>query len=420
MKETIAHILFLFLSFTALGLDINSSSATALNTVTLYKDSTFIQDTKDYSEGTFFKVLETSYYEHPDGDQKQKFKWFKVETEDQQIGWVFGDGLAVFVPREQLSEVLLPFHNAKISLGQGFQNATTWIAAIQGRDNFHAQDYMNPLYSEYYLVITNQKGKSVMLKCAGESARGETIVHQITMKDVTSDNYTDIIIERGTSTYESELDERELEIFSYKAGTLTSVFLEHLTLSYDTNIPSPALYKYVEIDPRYIRVSYVNYALSTATTSQKNIPVNHQNERGIEYITTYYKWDKRQKVFKNLYGNSASTLFANPRGNDNGATIIRTSPSKDATVVERIYQLEDVINVFKHYEKYVLENGQKKIEHWFFVETSDGSKMGYIPAKSVYFTDIDHAELLNSYYANPPLSKSEWKADARTFLKGLE
>ena len=61
----IIHTILLVMSSNAFGVQIDPSSATALNTVTLYADSTFVEETKHvYKEGAFFKVIKESYFEH--------------------------------------------------------------------------------------------------------------------------------------------------------------------------------------------------------------------------------------------------------------------------------------------------------------------------------------------------------------------
>lgn len=409
----IIHTIFFFMSFDAFGIQIDSSSATALNTVTLYADSTFVEEVGHvYREGTFFKVLKKSYFEHPDADQKQKFKWFQVQTADKEIGWIFGDGLAIFVPLQDVDKALKSFHQKKMNLGNGFDGATLWIAAIQGRDNFHAQDYMNPLYNEYYLVVTNKRGNSVLMKCSGESARGQTFVQNVQYKDITGDGYPEFIVQRRTEGVSSSMDEREVEIFTMKAGTLSSIFSEHMTLSYEADVPSPALYKQIEIEDRSIRVSYIDYVSGKRYSLDYNQGPNYpRRERCMEYVTAYYSWDKRTKTFKNLYGESR---LAPKAGLWKNSFMIKEKPQYSSRTISNI-RSNEAVSVIKHYEEYVVEGGKKKVKNWFFVQSKDG-KYGYIPAEKLGFVQTEHADILNRYYLNPPLSKQEWTTDGNAFL----
>lgn len=397
----------------AFGIQIDTYSATSLNTVTLYMDSTFVEEAGyEYKEGSYFKVLEESYFEHPDADQKQKFKWFRVETADKQTGWIFGDGLAVFVPLQDVEKPLKSFHRKKMDLGNGFDGATLWVAAIQGRDNFHAQDYMNPLYNEYYLVVTNKRGKSVLMKCSGESARGETFIQNVQNKDITGDGYPEFIVQRRTESISSSMDEREVEIFTMKAGTLSSIFLEHMTLSYESNVPSPALYKQIEIENQSIRVSYIDYVSGKQySLDYDQGPSYPRRERCMEYVTAYYSWDKRTKSFRNLYGESR---LAPQAGLWKSSFILKEKPLYSSRTVGNILSNE-AVSIIKHYEEYVMEGGKKMVKNWFFVQSKDG-KYGYVPAEKIGFIQTEHADILNKYYLNPPLSKQDWTTDGDAFL----
>lgn len=413
-RQLITYIIFFSLIGSVSAIQIDQTSATALNTVTLYQDSTFIQHTDfQYKEGTFFKIIDESYYEHPDADQKQKFKWYKVETNDKQIGWVFGDGLAVFVPHQDVDPILKPFHQQRVSLGNGFDNAVSWVGAIYGRDNFHAQDYMNPLYNEYYLVVTNKRGNSVLMKCSGESVRGETFAQKVETKDITGDGFPEYIVQRRTSNVGSNLDEREVEIFTMKAGTLSSIFLEHMTLSYESDVPSPALYKQIEIEEKSIRVSYVDYVLPNRYSQDHHLgPQYPRKERCVEYVTAYYTWDKRTKMFKNLYGESRMAPEAGLWGKSSYS--IKEKPQVSSRTISSA-RPNEAITIIKHYEEYVVEGGKKLIKNWFYVRTADG-KYGYIPATKVGLMNLEHADILNTYYMNPPISKLDWKANGDDFL----
>ncbi len=414
MKKQIILYTILFLAYHQMeAITINDSSATALNQVMLYGDSSFVEHSNHiYKEGDMFKILEQSEHEHPDADQKQKFKWYKVETPDQQVGWIFGDGLAIYVEQQELAPALRPYHRKRMQLGNGFDNAVTWIAAIHGRDNFHAQDYMNPLYNEYYLVVTNPRGRSVLMKCSGESARGETTIKNVKSLDITGDGHPEFIVQRGTKNIGSHIIERELEIYSFKAGTLVSIFQESLGLSYETGVPSPALYKHVEIEKQSIRISYLNYMTCDLYSQKLDTDARYpRQERCMEYVTSTYYWDKRTKSFKNPYGR---THISPQGGTWASGAVIKESPKKEGRTLAHI-QKGAALTLIKHYENYVVEGGKKKIENWFFVQTEDGKK-GYILSQSVGFVDLEHADILNQYYLNPPISKSDWKGDGSAFI----
>ena len=62
-----------------------------------------------------------------------------------------------------------------------------------------------------------------------------------------------------SQTVGSPIENRHLQIFSFQAGLLNTVFEERLTLTYGDDQPSPALYKHIDIELPYIRVAYVDY-----------------------------------------------------------------------------------------------------------------------------------------------------------------
>ncbi len=414
MKKLAIHIILLLASINCWGVTIDQTSATALNQVRLYKDSSFVEPTRIFfKEGDVFNIIDESLLQHPDADQKQKFKWYKIKSSNGDIGWIFGDGLAVFVAQQELNHIFQPFHQKKVKLSSGFENATTWIASIQGRDNFHQHDYMNPLYNEYYLVATNHRGRSVLMKCAGESARGETLIQRISCRDITGDGYEEFIIQRSTLNNGSHIEEKEVEIFSMKAGTLASIFLEHMSLAYEVNVPSPALYKFIEIENQSIRVSYIDYMPCQDYSQNCETDARFKkSERCMEYVTTYYNWDKRTKTFKNLYG---SATMAIQGGVWKTGTALKKEPQNQSATISYLRK-DQSLTIIKHYEKYVVEQGQKKIKNWFYVKDAEGI-YGYIPAEKTGIASVEHADILNLYYSNPPLSKLTWNIKNIRFLK---
>ena len=71
--------------------------------------------------------------------------------------------------------------------------------------------------------------------------------------------------------------------------------------------------------------------------------------------------------------------------------------------------------IIKHYEKFFLQNGQKKLTPYLFIQTNSG-KRGYIRGKEVHLLATEHTRVLRNYYQNPPLLKNELKTSER-FLK---
>lgn len=391
----------------------NTRPAIALNNVTLYPDSTFTKHSNTrFSEGELFEVLGESFYEHEDASQNQKFKWYYVQARQGKKGWIFGDGLAVVVPEEDVDPVIRPFYMQRMQFNNGFEDAIMWVAAIQGRDNFHKEDYLNPPYRESYFVITNDKGKCAYFDFSGINAAGKTELLEFQLHDTTGDDIPDFVMQTASMATNDDFETRILDIYSFQSGSLDKIFSERMTLSFGDDNTSPALSKYVEIDKNLIRVAYLDYMPCLAY--QLSFPYDElkkENERCLEYVTYTFQWSEQLKKYRTLYSESRTSPQASPRNND---ISIKSEPSyigKEICVVNK----NDKLQVIKHFERYVLENGKKKIEPYLYVKLPSGN-FGYILAEKVEFIDMEHAELLHEYYRKKPLTKREWKSNER-FLK---
>ncbi|MFK8101676.1 MAG: hypothetical protein AB8G15_04100 [Saprospiraceae bacterium] len=405
------------LSFLAQANDLilQSKSATALNNVILYTDTSFTQHSNiSYQSGTLFEIIGQSYLEHEDDAQNQKFKWFKVRANDQQEGWIFGDGLAVIVPKDQVDPQLKKFHQQKVSFNSGFENSMMWVAAIQGRDNFHEQDFLNPPYKEFYLVITNPAGRSVHINYAGLSARGKNELRQFQLQDVTGDGISEFILQRATQPVASDLAYRSVEIFAIQAGTIAKIFSEEMNLNYGDDSPSPALHKFIEIEDQTIRVAYIDYVPNKKySLPYDNDPISQTQERCLEYVTYTYQWNERQKQYQMIYEVTRTAPIA---GTKKHGVIIQDKPKLSGKYICPINK-SDRLKVIKHFEKTVIAQGKKKTIAYLYVLLPSG-KAGYLPAHEIGFVESEHAALLNKFYLNPPLVKSNWKT-TDNFLKIL-
>lgn len=383
---------------------LESKSATALNTVTLYPDSSFFKHSnRFFEEGTLFEVLDETIEEHEDSGQDQKFKWYKVKTNTGRVGWVFGEGLAVIVPDYSVDQQIQKYHKRKIQLTSGFENALMWVAAIQGRDNFHQQDYLNPIYNEYYLVITNQFGKSVHINISGVNARGQSQLTNFDLVDVNQDQIPDIVVQTISSSNENDLQHRNLEIYSTQAGTLMKVLEERLTLTYEDDLKSPALSKSIEIEEGIIRVEYVDYLLCEDYQQPISVQaIGNDMERCMEYVTYSYIWNPRKKQFETLYDESRTTV----KGSSTYETYLKEYPASSSGSLTKV-SLNERLKVIKHFEKMTLHGTQKKYENYCLVQTSNGA-LGYIPANYIRFGQYAHTPILEAYYQQAPLMKNAW------------
>ena len=370
----------------------NSRSASALNKVILYPDSSFLQHSNvSFNEGSLFELLGESQLEHPDDAQNQKFKWYKVKATDGQEGWIFGDGLAVISADHLIDSRLKKYHKKRYSFDNGFEKAITWIASISGRDNFHENDMLNPPYNEFYLVITNERGKSVHINFAGLSAMGKNELHDLKMTDVTGDNVAELILQRNSYPMSSDLENRLLEVYSFQAGTLTKVFEERMTLNYEDDMPSPALSKHIEIADKSIRVEYIDYMPCKSYRLKYPTDLRSRTkERCIEYVTYTYIWDDKLNHYRPLYEESRTTPIAFIKRD---GLSLKSKPALSGKYVSFL-STANPLQVIKHYEKIVVQQGKKKIENYLYVRDEEGTQ-GYILAKDVRFVGTEHLSLIH-------------------------
>ncbi len=399
-----------------LGQLLSPRSATALNKVVLYQDSSFFQHSSViYEEGDLFEVLDETRYEHEDAAQNQKFKWFYVRTPDNKEGWIYGDGLAVIQPIDEIQGTIKAYHQKEIAYSGKDETIFSWIASIEGKDNFHEEDHLNPLYKEQYLVLTSPLKKSAHILLSGQSAMGINTLHRLNFSDINEDGVVEVIVENSSIDKNSNLEGRSLEVYAFQAGTIAKVFEDRLTLTYQGNQPSPALFKTVNIGEKTIRVAYIDYiSCENYSCPFETNQVSQTQEQCMEYVTYTQLWDESVQNYQPLYEESRSYLSGIV--NDANGYALRREPSYLGEVVEKIANRAALI-IIKHYEKIIKRKGQKVVVPYLYVKTEQGN-YGYIHADKVQFVNLEHADLLHTYYRNPPLLKSDWTSkDPFVFLK---
>ncbi|HHS95314.1 MAG TPA: SH3 domain-containing protein [Phaeodactylibacter sp.] len=384
-----------------------SKVATALNTITLFSDTSLTKHSNIFFEqGELFEVIGESYYEHEDASQNQKFKWYHVRTLNGKTGWVFGDAVAVILPKDEIAPAVSSYHRKRFMFNNGFEKAVMWFGVLQGRDNFHEQDYLNPLYTEYYLIITNEKGKSTQINYAGQSAIGKSELYHFQMTDMTGDKIPEFIFQKKNHPTGSEIENRDLLIYSFQAGTLLKVFEERLTLLYDAQLASPTLYKAVEIEPKNIRIEYIDFLNCTDYSQQ--LPTDPQasgSEKCLEYVTYSFHWDDRSNSFYRIYDESRSPVKASMRFN---GIYLKNSPKLTGKNI-RIVKRTELFTVVKHHENFIKNSSGKKVmDNYLYIVLPSGEK-GYVSADKVAFANTYHADVLIQYYRQAPLHKNDWK-----------
>ncbi len=398
----------LFLTSFLYGQILPARPATALNKVTLYPDSTFFAHSSTfYEEGTLFEVLNETRFEYEDEAQNQKFKWYEVKTPDNKTGWIYGDGLAVIMPESEITSALKPYHLRTFNLSEELEETTVWVASIEGKDNFHEEDYLNPLYKELYLVLTSNLGKSYHIQFAGESAMGSNELRAFRLDDLTEDNVPELLFVKSNFDNGSRLENRVIEIYSFQAGSIAKVFEERMSLVYGERIPSPALYKFVEVNQKTIRIAYVDYIDCTDySLALVSNTLDAQKERCLEYVTYSYVWETAQKRYVPFYEESR-TYIEGQLKLEKG--YLRSEPTYLSGVVEKLTP-HAPLKVIQHFEKTITQRGEQKIVPYFYVQAPSG-KYGYIHAKDVQLQVGEHGPILNKYYTTPPLDKQDWTLD---------
>ncbi|MEM9916503.1 MAG: hypothetical protein AAF990_00325 [Bacteroidota bacterium] len=405
---------FVFFQLPASDLVLRTRVASALGKVTLYPDSTYFKPSNTvFDEGTLFKILGETTLEHEDDAQNQKFKWYRAEAPNGKQGWIFGDELAVVVSNKRVPASLRPYHKHRFAFNNGFEQSIAWVGALEGRDNFHKQDLLNPIYNQFYLIITNEQGRSVHIQYASQSARGEDQLRHFQLYDISGDDIPELILQTSNFPTGSRLENRSLSIFAFQAGTLANILNERMTLTYKPGVASPALFKSIEIDNDMVRVEFIDYV----NCKQYKLPHRYDgrgqdSERCLEYVTYTYLWDERRSTLVPFYKESRSTPFG--RATRQGISLWN-NPSVNGRRLASLSP-EQQLQIIKHIEK--SSPGQRATNestHFLYVKTPDG-RSGYVLAELLRFVQTDHASLLEAYYKQEKPSKSDWQSD-KSFLK---
>ena len=383
-----------------------NKAAVSLGKVTFFSDTLLSRPTNTlFDEGELFEIIQESKLEHDDKDQAQRFKWYKLKARNKKTGWVFGDAIAV-IEQEKQPESLLGFHQRKWKFDNGFENAISWIASVNGTEAKTSSALVNPQYNETYLIISNEKGNSVFVNLSGQSINGESTLKTLVIQDVTGDITPEIIIERNNFASGSPLENRDVELYAFQAGTLRKIFEERLTLTDGDDTPSPALFKNVEISEKNIRVAYVDFL--HCEDYKQNIPYDLRTttqEHCLEYVTTTYNWDENKKQFATLYAESRDVLHVFSKQDYR----ILSSPSDTAKVISKINEDEELIAV-KLFENFKIVKDKAEPDFWLYVKKNDGT-LGYIQAYKIYFDDFENADLLHEYLNYAPVSRQDWKSN---------
>ncbi len=379
-------------------------AGTSLQTLRLYSDSTFAKPTRDRLPiGQIVSIIGESELEHEDDAQKQTFKWFRIRTLQGQEAWVFGDGLAVSVAPERLSPAVREFQHQQLHFGTGFEKAIVWAAVVDGHDNFHANTLLNPVYYESYLVLTNAQGRSVPIYYGGESTQGRSEVQQMQFQELTGDDAPELILLQNYYPLNETVAQRQLELYSFQAGSIRKIFEERLNLPATKDNPCP--FKYVELDEGIIRVEYVeaktcdNYTLPLATGTQEG-----QASPCLEYVTYTYSWDRRNKNYQVLYEENRSAPQVKVA---QAGVVLQEGPTDSAKRIQALPPNETLDVIREQVTVSQSRRGTQR-ESYLYVRLADG-RYGYLPTRFTNFVQTAHAEQLDHYFRQPNRTPSNEK-----------
>ncbi len=376
----------------------NGRAGTALNALTIYSDSSYTQPTRySFTAGQLLEIIGETELEHEDDAQNQTFKWYKVRMEGGREGWVFGDGLAVVIPSENLSESVKAYHKKKMKFGIGFENAVVWMAAIEGHDNFHANSLLNPIYQEAYIVVTNHRGKSVHIHYGGESTQGLSGVEEMQFQELNGDLIPELVLLRNNEVLGQKSQQKSLELYSFQAGTIKKVFEERLNLETKEKGQLPSPYKFIELDKKTIRVEYLEakscqeYSLSLRTGVLGRSP-----DKCLEFVTYTYHWNSQSKKYQLLYqeNRSAPQVQVKIPG-----VVLQEAPNASAPRIRSIRPDESLSVIRQHDNWKTTSTGHQSKESFFYVRIKEGN-YGYIPVRYCYFAHTALSQQLDDFYRN--------------------
>ena len=384
---------------------LNKRAAVSISPVRLYTDSTYLASSETtFTEGELFEVTGETVVEHFDNTQNQTFKWYKVQATNGATGWLFGDNLAVVLLENNVEPTLRPYFKKSASFDNGFEKATIWLAETDGHD-VKTEPAVRPSYRECYLVVTNERGRCVVLNYANVSETNKKTLQSLHFQDLTENKINEILLETSAIPPGSTLEEHVFEIYTFKSGALTKLFEERLTLTWEADVPAPSFLKFVEIEGTTIRIAYVDYIPCEKYSLSLPTDVRSKTqERCLEYVTYSFCWDKIERAFKTLYPVSRRTV----QGAVFETTTLKATPSVSADEITLVTPA-DRLQVIKHFENICIINGEKKLETWLYVRHPAGI-LGYVRASEISFKNTEHAAVLKEYYQKSPLWKGDWRS----------
>ncbi len=382
-------------------------AVTALSNLALYSDSTFSSNSIGfYKEGDLFKQIGTTKGFHEDDSQKQLFRWYQVEAIDGKRGWVFGDGVAVMLADLKVSEAMASVYKRRFDFSRkgeenGFGNAIIWVGSVYGHDITNKR-FVKPSYREEYLVLTNEKGKSLIEIINGNNLFGSTHLQKIEIEDTNEDEVPEIILQKISYSKKKYGNNLTADIFAVRQNELVKVFECDMHTSNQKAVP-PLRYKFINIQPKKIKVEFFEpLPCPTDELTNKGTTPNC-----LKHFTETYFWNEDNFAFEALnrpYRMPVKGVLKN----DNVA--LRKQPSTTSPTSVEMYR-NNFLRILHEKSVLIKVNGKPKQQHWFYVREA-GGQYGYLLAKEIDFLNITHAHLINQYF-----SATSSVLEERNFIK---
>ena len=362
----------------------------ALDNIDVFSDSTIVSKFKfTISRNTVLKILQESRNEHDEFGQNQVYKWYRIKTDKNVLGWVFGDNFAVLLPKYQVKAVAQPLYRDIRHFGHKNGQSILWQAKIQGHDT---GNNTRTMYRETYLVLSNEHGNSDIILIESKSNEGQKQLNNIQLLDLTKDGIPEIIIETSSVPNYSNLSNRFLEIYNFETASFKMIFTERMDLKYFSKEKSPSIAKFINISSNMIRIEYIDFYNKNIPEYKPNIIINPSTELGLQYIVKTYTWESHKKQFRELY----KPVFVAPTAVCNTTTTLLSTTKFNGRLVKTI-PYKTPFQVLKIHRKKILKMNRKTEETYFEILLADGTR-GYVNERNVVFRTGQHQDMLNAFY----------------------
>ncbi len=340
-----------------------------LSNNTIFSDSSYTSPSNQYFKaGTLLTVLSETKLEHEDNGQKQLFKWYKVKSNNGKTGWIFGESLLIKEKENFIPQALKSYCYRKFSFNSGFEKSMVWFGSVIGRDNFGSK-MMSNVYEESYLIITNDKGRSVYIPITSSSQFGESTVETFAIQELTGDQTQDFVLQTNIKDLEKNAQQKLVQLYTFQAGTLQKIFEEPLNIAANNSNLKHLIFQKERIQGYYF---------------------NHDKKDPVLFSFTYF-WNKRTRQFELLYPASPSIIRAVP--NSYGVSL-KNSPNAYASSIKTLNKASQ-LQILKVFNQSYQERGRTYQKLCAEVQTENGQK-GFVPFNFLQLLDFNNKDWIQA------------------------